>query len=201
MLIGLTGGIAAGKTLVSNRFASRGVPIIDADLLAREVVEPGTPGLVAIVKRFGASVLQSDGSLDRSALRTIVFSDGEARSALDGILHPRIRALSQQRIGDARRSGAPYVIYAVPLLVETDQAAHVDRIALVDVPEAVQLARLIARDGGDEVAARRVMAAQATRAQRLAVADDIIDNAGSQRETFAQVDALDVRYRAMAVGA
>lgn len=197
MLIGLTGGIASGKTLVSDRFATLGAPTVDADLLAREVVAPGTPGLADILERFGDSVVQPDGTLDRPALREIVFSDKASRAALDGMLHPRIRALSEQRIAQALQSGADYVVYAVPLLVETDQASRFDRIVVVDVPVEVQIERLVQRDGVDATRAQQIIASQATREQRLAVANDVIDNSGSPDATCAQVDALDRRYRAL----
>lgn len=197
MLIGLTGGIASGKTLVSDRFATLGAPTVDADLLAREVVAPGTPGLADILERFGDSVVQPDGTLDRPALREIVFSDKASRAALDGMLHPRIRALSEQRIAQALQSGADYVVYAVPLLVETDQASRFDRIVVVDVPVEVQIERLVQRDGVDATRAQQIIASQATREQRLAVANDVIDNSGSPDATCEQVDALDRRYRAL----
>lgn len=196
-LIGLTGGIASGKTLVSDRFAHHGVPVIDADLLAREVVRPGTPGLNALIGHFGTAILAPNGELDRAALRELVFVNPPDRAVVDRTLHPRIRALSEERIEAARAAGHPYAIYAVPLLVETDQAARFDRVVVVDVPEDVQLERLLARDGSSEEQARAILAAQATREARLAVADDVVDNAGTIDATLARVDELHRRYTAM----
>ena len=200
-LIGLTGGIASGKTLVSERFARNGVPVIDADLLAREVVLPGSEGLDALVEHFGPTVLAPDGGLDRMALRKRIFANPPDRQVVDAALHPRIRALSEQRIEAARSAGHPYAVYAVPLLVETGQTDRFDRIAVVDVPMAVQLRRLMARDGSDEAQARAILAAQATREARLAVADDVIDNDGPIERTLARVDELHGRYSAASLGA
>ena len=194
LLIGLTGGIASGKTLVSERFARNGAPVIDADLLAREVVRPGSEGLNALIAHFGTAILTPKGELDRAALRELIFVNPPDRQVVDGALHPRIRALSERRIDAARASGHAYAVYAVPLLVETGQVDRFDRVAVVDVPVAVQLARLMARDGGDEAQARAILAAQATREARLAVADDIIDNDGPIERTLARVDELHGRY-------
>ena len=198
LLIGLTGGIASGKTLVSDRFARHGAPVIDADLLAREVVEPGGDGLNALVARFGKTILQPDGALDRAALRAIVFGDPAARTFVDATLHPLIRALSDERIAAARADGHAYAIYAVPLLVETAQAARFDRVLVVDVPESVQIERLRARDGSSEVESRAILAAQATREARLAVADDVIVNDGDVATTLARVDELHALYTRLA---
>ena len=200
LLIGLTGGIASGKTLVSDRFARHGAPVIDADLLAREVVRPGSEGLKALITRFGTTILTPSGELDRSALRKLIFANPSARKAVDETLHPRIRALSDERIEAARTAGHPYAVYAVPLLVETGQIERFDRIAVVDVPVEVQLERLMARDGTDEAQARAILAAQASREARLAIADDIIDNDGPIERTLARVDELHGKYTAPHLG-
>lgn len=194
-LIGLTGGIASGKTLVSDRFAELGAPVIDADLVAREVVEPGSEGLATVAERFGASVLTRDGALDRAALRGVVFADPGARRALDALLHPLIRERADRHIERARAGGAPYAIYAIPLLVETGQTDRFDRILVVDTPRELQIERLLARDGGTRTEALRILGAQASREARLAVADDVIINDGPLEATLAEVDRLDTAYR------
>ena len=200
LLIGLTGGIASGKTLVSDRFAFHGVPVVDADVLAREVVRPGSAGLNALIAHFGTAILASNGELDRTALREMIFVNPPDRAVVDRTLHPLIRELSERRIEAARAAGHAYAVYAVPLLVETDQAARFDRIAVVDVSAETQLERLLARDGTSEEQARAILAAQATREARLAVADDVIDNSGTPEATLARVDELHVGYSAVAAG-
>ena len=194
LLVGLTGGIASGKTLVTDYFKSFGALIIDADLLAREVVVPGSPGLEALSAHFGPDILADDGTLDRAALRHIVFADPVELEFLDNTLHPLIRQLSDQRIAAARHEGYPYVIYAVPLLLETGQQKRFDRIVVIDVPESVQLQRLLARDDSTETEAKAILAAQTNRERRLAIADDIIDNAGSKAKTHEQVSELHRLY-------
>ncbi len=195
-LVGLTGGIASGKSLVSSSFEQLGIPVIDADLLAREVVEPGSQGLQVLVSHFGASLLTPEGELNRAVLRHIVFADPAEREFLDNTLHPLIRQLSDQRINELTRQSPPYIIYAVPLLFETGQQKRFDRIVVVDVPESVQMARLLQRDGSSTSEARAILAAQATREDRLSIADDVIDNAGSIEDTRKQVLALHERYLA-----
>jgi len=195
LTIGLTGGIASGKSLVSSAFEALGVPVMDADFAARAIVEPGTPALKAIVQRFGAAILQADGSLDRRALRARVFSDGSQRRQLEAITHPAIRDyLRTWR--DSRSS--PYCILAIPLLVEGSSRALVDRVLVVDVPESLQLERLIQRDGVDEILAQRMIAAQASRAQRLAAADDVIVNDGSAESAQQEVTRLHRQYLELA---
>jgi dephospho-CoA kinase len=190
-VVGLTGGIAAGKTVVSARLAERGAAHIDADRLAREVVEPGTPGLEAIARRFGDAILRSDGSLDRSALGAIVFSDPEARRDLEGITHPAVRQLSQQRMREATEADpARVVVYDVPLLVEARGTGEFDRVVVVHAPRETRIERMVSLRGMDEADAVRRIDAQATDEQRLAVADDVIDSSGSLDETLAQTDAL-----------
>ena len=190
LLIGLTGGIASGKTLVSDYFAQLGAPVLDADVLAREVVRPGSDGLSALVDYFGEQILKPSGELDRAALRHIVFSDTEDRAFLDKTLHPLIRQLSDLRIKEARQQGHPYLIYAVPLLLETHQQSRFDKIVVVDVPESVQLKRLTQRDGSSIEEAKSILASQATREERLAVADSVIDNTGSIDATQQRVVEL-----------
>ena len=194
LLVGLTGGIASGKTLVTDYFQALGALIIDADVLAREVVVPGSPGLDALVAHFGSTLLTDDGTLDRAALRHIVFSKPAELEFLDLTLHPLIRQLSDQRIAAARLEGHAYTIYAVPLLLETGQKERFDRIAVVDVPESVQLQRLLSRDDSTETEANAILAAQTNREHRLAIADDIINNAGSKAETKEQVSVLHRQY-------
>jgi dephospho-CoA kinase len=189
--IGLTGGIASGKTTVANLFAALGVPIVDTDALAREVLEPGTPLLAEVLAHFGAGVIGPDGALDRRALRGRVFADPAERRWLEERTHPAIRALTDARCDAAR---GPYVIVAIPLLVETGGADRFDRVLVVDVEPAVQLARLQARDGSTRSEAERIVAAQASRAARLAVASDVIRNDGDFAGLRDQVVALHRRY-------
>ncbi len=189
--IGLTGGIASGKSAVADLFAERGVPIIDTDVIAREVVEPGQPALAEIAREFGPGVLGADGRLDRRRLRDLVFSDDKRRKALERILHPVIRRVAEER---ARSAGGPYHIVVVPLLAESPMRASMDRILVVDCSERTQLERLLRRDAESEAQARRMIAAQASRAERLAIADDVIDNDGSLEATEQQVDALHRKY-------
>lgn len=195
-LIGLTGGVASGKSSVARAFEARHPGcVVDADLAARAVVEPGTEGLAAVVGHFGGEVLGPDGRLDRAALRARVFADAGQRKALEALLHPRIRAWMLAR---ADAASTPYVVLDIPLLAEGGGRATwpmLDRIVVVDVPVAVQRARLMARDGVDATLAERMIAAQATRAQRLALADDVIVNLGSLVDLDDAVDRLDSRWR------
>lgn len=193
--IGLTGGIASGKSTVADLFEALGAPLIDTDVLAREVVEPGEPGLAAVRDEFGPAVLTERGELDRRKLRSIVFADDEKRRRLESILHPLIR---ERLLAKLERLDAPYVIIAVPLLIETDFAKLVDRILVVDAPVEVQLARLMARDGSTRAEAQAIIDAQVDRETRLARADDIIDNSGDLASTRAQVEALHRRYLQLA---
>jgi dephospho-CoA kinase len=185
--VGLTGGIASGKGLVADELAAQGAVIIDADLLAREVVEPGTAGLAAVVERFGEGVLQS-GRLNRARLAQIVFADPDARRDLERIVHPAVRAraaeLEQAAPADA------VVVHVIPLLVETGQQDGFDVIVVVDADPDTQIARLVARDGLGEAAARARLAAQATREQRRAVADVVLDNSGTVLDLKRQIRPL-----------
>jgi dephospho-CoA kinase len=185
--VGLTGGIASGKSAVAGLLAARGAVVIDDDVLAREVVAPHTPGLAQVIERFGASVESQDGALDRGALSRVVFGDDSARADLESIVHPLVERREWQL--DAAAPDGSIVVHMVPLLVEVGWQAHYDQIMVVDVPESVQLTRLMARDACSPEQARARVAAQATRAERLAAADVVIDNSGSSAMTVAQVDA------------
>jgi dephospho-CoA kinase len=195
---GLTGGIAAGKSVVSRRLAERGAAVVDADLLAREVVEPGTPGLAAIAERFGSGVLAADGSLDRPALGALVFSDPGARRDLEAITHPAVRALSRRRMAEAVTGDpARVVVYDVPLLVETRGAGEFDVVVVVHAPAEERVARLVQLRGMPEQEARRRVAAQAGDDERLAVADMVVDSSGSLEQTLQQADAVLDRLRSL----
>lgn len=191
--VGLTGGIACGKTTVANLFAALGVPIVDTDLLAREVVAPGTPLLHEVASRFGPQILTADGSLNRQALRSRIFADPEERKWLEALMHPAIRELT-----DARCDATPgaYSMVAIPLLVETAGKSRFDRTLVVDCEPELQLARLQARDGVARAEALRTLAAQATRTERLAIADDVIHNDGDVAGLRDQVEKLHRQYLA-----
>jgi dephospho-CoA kinase len=190
--IGLTGGIASGKSTVSQRFTELGVPVIDADLAARAVVEPGTPGLALVAQRFGPNVLDANGKLDRAALRNLIFKDPASRKALDAILHPLIRATMEKQAENAQ---GPYVVMAIPLLVESGNPRdRVDRVLVVDVDEAVQLQRVQARDGSSPEQAAAILAAQSGRSARLAAADDVLPNNATVAELRQAVDVLHAQY-------
>ena len=193
--IGLTGGIASGKSTVASLFTALGVTVVDTDLLSREVVAPGSALLRQITDHFSMLVLSGDGSLNRQELRKRIFEDPEQRKWLEALLHPAIRELT-----DARSEAAtgPYVIVAIPLLVETDGAARFDRVLVVDCDPDLQLARLMARDGTRREDAVRMLAAQAPRAARLAVADDVIHNDGDLASLRDQVAKLHAEYVAAA---
>jgi len=195
LTIGLTGGIASGKSTVEQRFLELGAAVIDADDSSRAVVARGQPGLAAVVARFGAAVLTAQGELDRRALRSLVFADPEKRRDLEAILHPLIR---EHMALEASRAVGPYLVLAIPLLVEGGSRDRVDRILVVDVDEAVQMQRLMTRDsiGADE--ARSILAAQSSRASRLRAADDVLENSGTVSELRQAVDRLHERYLALA---
>ncbi|MEW6765658.1 MAG: dephospho-CoA kinase [Pseudomonadota bacterium] len=190
--IGLTGGVASGKSTVAAEFAAHGAAIIDTDLIARALVAPGQPALAEIAERFGAGVLRLDGQLDRAALRKRIFANAKERETLGAILHPRIKA---EVIRQLERVDAPYVVIVIPLLVETGSYDDMlDRVLVVDVPTQTQFDRLTLRDLIDERLARAMIASQATRAERLARADDVIDNSGTPKALAAQVDRLHALY-------
>jgi dephospho-CoA kinase len=191
--VGLTGGIASGKTTVTNLFAALGATIVDTDLLAREVVEPGTALLVEITSHFGPAILATNGSLDRRQLRERVFADSAERRWLEDRLHPAIRALTDQRCAEAT---GPYCVVAIPLLVETGGARRFDRVLVVDCDPELQVSRLMARDGIDREAALRMLAAQVSREERLAAADDVVHNDGDLSSLRDQVEELHRRYLA-----
>jgi dephospho-CoA kinase len=193
--VALTGGIASGKTTVANLFAELGVPLIDSDLIAREVVEPGQPALDAVAAAFGRDVLGPDGRLDRRRLREIIFSDPAARARLEGILHPAIRAEMDRQSAAAAATG-PYQLLVIPLLAEGGggRGNRADRVLVVDVPESTQIERLMARDAVTREQAQASLQAQANRAARLAIANDVVINTGHIDELRAQVAGLHERY-------
>lgn len=196
--VGLTGGIASGKTAVAHAFETLGIVVADADVAARAAVAVGSEGLAEVVAAFGADVLDANGGLDRAAMRQRVFGDDSARRRLEAIIHPRVReSLARQ----CAQAASPYAIASIPLLAEVGaRSAYpwLQRIAVVDVPVEVQHARLIQRDGIDAALADKMIAAQATREQRLAIADDIIVNTASLEDLQRHVAALDARYRRLA---
>jgi len=196
--IGLTGGIASGKSSVSQLFAALGTPIIDADQVARDVVAPGTPLLAQVLDTFGAQLRRPDGSLDRTGLRRMVFADAGKRRQLEQLLHPAIRERSEQL---AAHAGGPYQIHVVPLLVETHAQSQFDRVLLVDSPAPLQLARLQARDGCDEQQARTMLDSQASREARRAAAHDVIVNDADAAALAPKVAALHQKYLALAAAA
>jgi dephospho-CoA kinase len=187
-IVGLTGGIASGKSAVADLLAERGAIIIDADVLAREVVAPGAPGLASVVRRFGRGVLLPDGSLDRAGLGAIVFSDAGARADLNAIVHPAVRARAAELV--ARTPTDAVVVQVIPLLVETGQSASFDAVVVVDVDEETQLRRLMARNHLTRADAEARVAAQASRAERLAACDVVVDNSGTLVDLAPRVDAL-----------
>lgn len=195
LVVGITGGIGSGKTAVSDRFAARGIRVVDADLASRAVVEPGRPALEEIRGHFGDAVITADGHLDRAALRARVFADAEERRWLERLLHPRIAEEIRRGLAEA---DSPYAVLVSPLLLEAGQIELVDRVLVVDVPEATQLARTMARDGNTEAQVRAIMTAQATREARLARADDVVRNDGTLEALDTQVEALHRRYRELA---
>lgn len=195
LVVGLTGGVASGKSAVAARLKALGIPVVDTDQLAREVVEPGAVAIAAIREAFGPGVLDDHGGLNRRSLRERVFEDESARRRLEAILHPRIAERLEARLAAIN---APWCVVAIPLLVEADWVNRVDRVLVVDVEPDVQVTRLMARDGMDEAAARRMVDAQATRDDRLQVAHDVIDNSGSLEDLEALVDRLHAALDALA---
>ncbi len=191
LVVGLTGGIGSGKSAAATMFAELGAAVVDADAIAHELTAPGGLAIPAIRSNFGAELIDADGALDRVAMRRLVFADAMAKARLEAILHPLIRAESERRCAAGLAAGAPYAVLVVPLLVESKTyRTRVARVAVVDCAEEIQVARVMARSGlaPDEV--RRIMATQAPRAERLAAADDIIENDGDMTALRAQVEAL-----------
>ena len=195
--VALTGGIASGKSTVAELFARHGVPLIDTDVIAREVVEPGQPALGEVVAVFGPEILGDDGRMDRRLMRERVFADPTARRRLEAILHPAIRAEMELQ-SRAAANTAPYQLLVIPLLAEGGRRDHVDRVLVVDASEDVQVQRLVARDRVSEAQARAALQAQAGRADRLAMADDVIVNTGAPHDLEAQVELLHQRYLELA---
>lgn len=193
--IGLTGGIASGKSTVADIFEGLGASIIDTDVIARDVVQPGEPALEQIRHEFGDDVIDDDGGLDRAAMRRIVFDDDDARRRLESILHPVIR---DRTIAAAGAAGGAYQVIVVPLLVESPLQQFVDRIVVVDCDESIQIQRLMARDAESEGQARRILAAQSSREERLAIADDVVLNDGDLTSTVEQVQKLHETYLGLA---
>ncbi len=194
-VVGVTGGIGSGKTAVTNCFADFGIAIVDADVASRIVVEPGRPALAAIADRFGPDMLLADGTLNRPAMRREIFSDPEKKRWLETLLHPLINAEVHHQLEQAT---SPYAIFVSPLLVEGTHGSLCNRVLVVDVPEEVQLARTMARDDNDAEQVKRIIASQASREQRLARADDVIENTGTLTELRTKVEALHRRYLQLA---
>ncbi|AHF73972.1 dephospho-CoA kinase [Candidatus Sodalis pierantonius str. SOPE] len=197
-IVALTSGIGSGKSTVANAFAALGVPLVDADVIARKMVEPGSPALRAIEQRFGPAVLNADVSLDRAALRARIFSDPKEKAWLNGLLHPLIKRQTEQQLRSAR---APYVLWVVPLLIENNLQQRADRVLVVDVEREVQIARTLSRDGVSRAQVENILAAQVPRQRRLACADDIIDNSGRPEEITDRVATLHRRYLTLAASA
>ncbi|PLR41018.1 dephospho-CoA kinase [Chimaeribacter californicus] len=194
-LVALTGGIGSGKSTVANAFSRLGVTVIDADVIARQVVEPGTPALSAIAAHFGEALLHPDGSLNRARLRELIFADPTEKTWLNSLLHPLIQQETQRRIQQAT---TPYVLWVVPLLVENGLQTRADRVLVIDVDRETQLVRTTARDGVSRQQAENILAAQVTREQRLACADDVIDNSGDPSAIGPRVAALHQHYLQLA---
>ena len=192
--VGLTGGIGCGKTTVADMFAELGATLVDTDLIAHAMTAPHGPAMDALAAEFGPACVAPDGALDRAWMRALVFSDDSARARLEAILHPRIRDAA---LAAAAVATGAYVIFVVPLLIESGTwRARVHRVLAIDCPEEVQIARVMARNGLDESQVRAIMAAQVTRAQRLAAADDVISNAGGIAELRPQIARLHAQYLA-----
>ena len=193
--IGLTGGVASGKTTIANLFAAAGAVVLDTDVIAREVIEPGEPALAALVEALGDEILGTGGRLDRALLRRRVFGDETLRRTVESILHPAILAKLGRQAADA---GGPYQVLVIPLLVESDLAGIVDRVLVVDCPVERQIERLMQRDGETREGAGAMLAAQVSREARLAAADDVIVNDGTLADLAARVAELDRKYRLLA---
>jgi dephospho-CoA kinase len=194
-VIGLTGGIGSGKSTVADLLVARGAALVDTDRIAHALTAPGGAAIEPIRAAFGDGVVAADGSMDRAAMRALAFSDPAARKRLEAILHPMIRTLTQAGIDEALRAGAPYVLVAVPLLVESGHwEGRYDRVLVVDCPPETQIERVVRRSGLAREQAEAILAAQATRAQRLAAADDVVDNGGAPSALAAQLDRLHAAY-------
>ncbi len=193
-VVGLTGGIGSGKSAAAEMFRAWGVEVIDADALAREVVEPGQPALSNIAAHFGSELLTAEGYLDRAALRKVVFSNSEQKSWLENLLHPLIAELLQRRLNATK---SPYAILESPLLLETEQYKLVDRVIVIDVNEEIQIARSVRRDGSDEAVIRSIIASQIDRAGRIQRADDLVSNEEGLEQLREKIEALHSKYLGM----
>ena len=193
--VALTGGIGSGKSTVADEFAHLGVTVIDADIIARQVVEPGTPALLAIAERFGPQMLNDDGCLNRRRLRERIFAHSEDKAWLNALLHPLIQQETRRQM---QSSTSPYLLWVVPLLVENRLTDKADRVLVVDVPKETQIERTMRRDGVSREHAEHILAAQATREQRLAAADDVIENMGSADAVASHVARLHDKYLMLA---
>jgi dephospho-CoA kinase len=199
LVVGLTGGIGSGKSAAADEFERLGATVVDTDAIARELTQPGGAAMPHIQALFGDAFVAPSGAMDRKAMRERVFEDPAARQALEGLLHPMIRAEAERRIADA---AGPSVLYVVPLLIESKEPRRrADRILVVDAPEEVQVARVAARSGLSAAEVRNIMAAQASRAERRAAADDVIENGGTLDALREQVRALHARYVKMSSSA
>ena len=194
LVIGLTGGIGSGKSTVAEMFESLGVPIIDMDRIARQIVEPGQPALTQIKQAFGEKIVAASGQLNRQQLSKIIFDSAEKRHQLEAILHPLIRQETARQLAELK---APYCIVVIPLLLESEQRSLVDRVLVVDVPESLQISRTMQRDGISAAQVRKILAAQVGRDSRLNAADDVIDNSAAMEDIRHRVDELDQQYRAL----
>ncbi|MGL9769664.1 MAG: dephospho-CoA kinase [Sodalis sp. (in: enterobacteria)] len=197
-IIALTGGIGSGKSTVANAFAALGVPLVDADVIAREVIQPKSPALSAIVQRFGQSILNADGSLARTVLRARIFSDPEEKTYVNSLLHPFIQRQTEQKL---RSTQAPYVLWVVPLLIENNLQKRANRVLVVDVDREHQIARVLSRDNVIREQVENILMAQVSRQCRLAFADDIIDNNGRPEDITDRVATLHQRYLALVASA
>lgn len=194
LVIGLTGGIGSGKSTVAEMFESLGVPIIDMDRIARQIVEPGQPALTQIKQAFGEKIVAASGQLNRQQLSKIIFDSAEKRHQLEAILHPLIRQETARQLAELK---SPYCIVVIPLLLESEQRSFVDRVLVVDVPESLQITRTMQRDGISAAQVRKILAAQVGRDSRLNAADDVIDNSAAMEDIRHRVDELDQQYRAL----
>ena len=195
MIVGLTGGIGSGKSTVARAFGERGIPWVDADDVAREIVAPGEPALAAIRDRHGEAVIHPDGSLNRAALREIIFNHPHERAWLEGVTHPRVRERLFEHLQRLLQQGAPYVLLVSPLLFESGQQVLVDITVVVDIPESLQLSRTLARDGVSEQQVHAILEAQMSRRERLTRADEVIDNQHDPATLREQVRELDAKWR------
>lgn len=197
-IVALTGGIGSGKSTVADAFAELGVPQVDADVIARQVVEPGMPALIDIVSRYGETILHTDGTLNRAVLRNKIFSEPQEKAWLNSLLHPLIQQETQRQLASINE---PYVLWVVPLLVENGLHHRANRVLVVDVAPEIQLTRTMARDGITRQQAEDILASQVSRQQRLACADDVIDNSGDPKVIAPQVTLLHQQYLKLAAAA